>query len=371
VSALTRRQALGAIGAAGALAGLPRLALAGPMRPRLVALTLQGGLDGLAALPPHGDPHYAATRGPLALQRGCGEARLVDLDGFFGLHPALAPLRAFYERGECLALPAVATSNRDRSHAAAQAALRRGAAGCGTGDWVQRAYSAADRPAEEACADETAAGRADLVADLCLGAGLIDPSLLAAAAAPVHGPSDPVAAALGAEIEAFRKAARRIGERLADPAAPPILRLVMAGFDTHAGQGAADGRLAAALAGLADGLGDLARACGAAWRDTIVMVVTEFGRSAAPNRLGGTDHGTAGAMVLVGGAVAGGRVLGTWPGLASEALLDGRDLAPTTEFRAVAKGLLRDHVRLPEAFLSEVVFPGSDGIAPLGGLVRA
>jgi uncharacterized protein (DUF1501 family) len=375
MTTLTRREALGALAAAGA-AGLswPGLARAQARRPRLVVLVLSGGLDGLAALPPHGDPHYETVRGALALRRGRGETRLLDLDGFFGLHPALAPLRPFYARGECLAVPAVATSNRERSHAAAQAALRQGAAGCGAGDWTVRALAGSAGAAPlDLCGERPSSGRADLIADLSLASPVVDRSFFVGATAMSgagRAPADPVEAALAHEIGAFREAARRTGEHLAGPEAPAVARLTMAGFDTHVAQGAADGRLATALAGLAEGLGDLACACGAAWRDTVVMVVTEFGRTASANRLGGTDHGTAGTLLLLGGAVAGGRVLPAWPGLAPEALLDGRDLAPATEFRAIAKGILQDHLGLPAAFVRDVVFPGSSGISPLPGLVR-
>jgi uncharacterized protein (DUF1501 family) len=375
MTTLTRREALGALAAAGvARLSWPGLACAQARQPRLVVLALNGGLDGLAALPPHGDPCYEAVRGALALRRGSGKARLVDLDGFFGLHPALAPLRPFYDRGECLAVPAVATSNREQSHAAAQAALRRGTAGCGAGDWAVRALGLAAAAPLDMCGEQAFSGRGDLIADLCLATPVVDRSLFVGTttmAGAGRAPADPIDAALALEIGAFREAARRTGERLAGPETPLIAHLTMGGFDTHVAQGGADGRLATTLAGLAEGLGDFAEACGAAWRDTVVMVVTEFGRAVAANRFGGTDHGTAGTLFLLGGAVAGGRVLGAWPGLAPEALLDGRDLAPATDFRAVAKGLLQDHLGLPPAFVRDVVFPGSGGIEPLPGLVRA
>jgi uncharacterized protein (DUF1501 family) len=371
---LTRRDALGALGAVGATAALPRFAVAAPPRPspRLVVVELAGGLDGLAALPPHGDPDYAAARGALALRRGCADASVVDLDGFFGLHPALAPLRTFYDRGECIAVPAVATAGRQRSHAAARAALRDGAPGGAGGDWAYRALAGRIDAAtlDVWCRPgPTPGAEADLMADLCLSGPVLDPSLFAAVAGPGAG-RDPLLEARTRAVGDFRTVARRTGEALAAADGPPIVRLSMTGFDTHVAQGAADGRLAEVLAGLADGLTALAEACGPAWRRTVVMVVTEFGRSVGPNRLGGTDHGTAGTAFLLGGAVAGGRIAGPWPGLSLGALLDGRDLAPTTDLRAIVKAALGEHLGLSDASLHDVVLPGSAGIAPLPGLIR-
>src|SRR5450432_4402205 len=109
---------------------------------------------------------------------------------------------------------------------------------------------------------------------------------------------------------------------------------------------------------------------GAAWRDTAVMIVTEFGRTAAVNGTRGTDHGTAAAAFLLGGAVAGGRVIADWPGLSSRALYQGRDLAPTLDLRCVFKGILQEHLGVPQRALDESVFPDSNAAKPLRGLIR-
>jgi len=105
------------------------------------------------------------------------------------------------------------------------------------------------------------------------------------------------------------------------------------------------------------------------WRDTTVLIVTEFGRTAATNGTRGTDHGTGAAAFLLGGAVAGGRVIADWPGLASRALYEGRDLRPTTDLRSVLKGVLSDHLHVPSAALESTVFPDSKSARALPGLV--
>ena len=135
------------------------------------------------------------------------------------------------------------------------------------------------------------------------------------------------------------------------------------GWDTHADQAR---RLGLLLPALADGVEALARGLGPAWRSTAVLCVTEFGRTAAANGTGGTDHGTGAAAFALGGAIAGGRVLGEWPGLRRAALYEGRDLRPTLDLRAVFAGLLRDHLRLPEAAVDAAL----PGVRPLDGLVR-
>ena len=147
--------------------------------------------------------------------------------------------------------------------------------------------------------------------------------------------------------------------------------LELGGWDTHSAQGATGGRLAAPLAQLAEGLTEFAAASGPAWSDTAIVVATEFGRTVAANGTGGTDHGTGGVAFLLGGAVAGGRVAGTWPGLSANALFEGRDLAPTTDLRSVFKGLLGGHLGLPADALERVIFPNSREAPPLSGMLRA
>jgi uncharacterized protein (DUF1501 family) len=150
---------------------------------------------------------------------------------------------------------------------------------------------------------------------------------------------------------------------------PRIAALDMGGWDTHVNQGAETGRLAQNLGGLAAGLDALAKALGPVWRDTVVLAVTEFGRTVAANGNNGTDHGTASALLIMGGAVKGGRVAGDWPGL--DRLEDNRDLRVATDTRAVIKGILRDHLGLDAAGLERKVFPDAPGLRPMDGLIRS
>jgi uncharacterized protein (DUF1501 family) len=152
---------------------------------------------------------------------------------------------------------------------------------------------------------------------------------------------------------------------------PEIAVIEATGWDTHANQGSAKGLLAQRLGSLDGALRTLADGLGPLWGQTAVLVVTEFGRTAAVNGTRGTDHGTGGCAFLVGGAVRGGRVVTDWPGLARSTLLDGRDLRPTTDLRSVFKGVLGDHMLVPNESLTTHVFPNSSGARPLQGLIRA
>jgi len=143
------------------------------------------------------------------------------------------------------------------------------------------------------------------------------------------------------------------------------------GWDTHANQGLMTGRLATALGGLAEGMVALKRGLGPAWSETVVAVVTEFGRTAAPNGTGGTDHGTGTIALFAGGRVVGGRVIAAWPGLASDKLYQGRDLAPTTDLRGSLKAALAAQFGIDPATLASRVFPDSAGIEPKDGLIAS
>lgn len=155
------------------------------------------------------------------------------------------------------------------------------------------------------------------------------------------------------------------GTFLAATDGPRVAVLDTSGWDTHANQGAANGQLANRLRNLDAGIAALKTALGDAWASTIVAVATEFGRTVAINGTRGTDHGTASCAFLCGGAVEGGRVIADWPGLASGALQDGRDLRPTTDLRAVFKGILRDHLGVAERELDGNVFPDSASSRPV------
>jgi uncharacterized protein (DUF1501 family) len=393
---IARRHALGLM--AGTAAALPfggvRIALAAMAGDkRLVVVILRGALDGLAAVPPYADPDYRSVRGALAFKD-----ELLDLDGKFGLHPALAALHEMYRARELLAVHAVATPYRSRSHFDAQDLLENGTAEArGARDgWLNRAIllmGAGDRrlglavgetvplllrgpaPVSAWAPQQLPAVDADFLAQLATlyrGDPLLGPAIREGVAAQRMNDSvlgEDGKMAPGGPRVMLKTAAGAVGKLLADKAGPRVAVLEVGGWDTHANQGLRDGRLAGNLAMLDEGLGALKTSLGPAWRDTAVLVVTEFGRTAAPNGTNGTDHGTGGIAFLAGGAVAGGRVVTRWPGLAR--LFEGRDLAPTTDLRAVAKGVLGEHLGLDPAAVDRVVFPNSGDIAALRGLARA
>jgi uncharacterized protein (DUF1501 family) len=191
-------------------------------------------------------------------------------------------------------------------------------------------------------------------------------------------PSDATMADDGAALTApgiagvrayFAEAAGTAARFLAKPDGPRVGAVGFVGWDTHINEGAAAGQLANLLGALDGALAAVETNMGDAWRETVVAVVTEFGRTARINGTNGTDHGTGTVAFLTGGALRGGRVVADWPGLKAAQLYEDRDLKPTTDLRAVLKGLLRDHLRVEERALASSVFPDSAGVAPTSGLV--
>ncbi len=403
----TRRAVLGAAGALFAWSFVPRFAhAAGGRDARFVTIVLRGALDGLSAVAPVGDPDYAALRESIALQTG-GTDPALPLDGFFALHPAMPNFARLYKAGQALVVHAVATGYRERSHFDGQDVLESGQPGPGrveTG-WLNRLALAL--PAGERVSPGAAGAR-------LLGVGAVAPLVvrgrapvlgwapptvpragedLAARLLDLYGQRDPqLAAALAAGLDTERLARREgmAGERLAGGPADPrgmnqiaegaarliaaddgprIAALAFEGWDTHANEGGAKGQLANRLGGLDNALASFERILGPRWKDTAIMVVTEFGRTARINGTVGTDHGTGTAAFLAGGAVKGGRVVADWPGLKESQLFEARDLKPTADLRAVAKGVLADLFGVSAPVLAADIFPDSAGILPMRGLV--
>jgi uncharacterized protein (DUF1501 family) len=168
---------------------------------------------------------------------------------------------------------------------------------------------------------------------------------------------------------AMRLVARGAAKLMAADDGPRIAALAFDGWDTHANEGGPVGRLAQLLGGLDGALAEFETGLGPRWRDTVIVVATEFGRTARINGTQGTDHGTGTIALLAGGAVKGGRVIADWPGLKPANLYQGRDLAPTTDLRAVMKGVLKDQFGIAERVLAESVFPDSAAVRPMQGLV--
>ncbi len=169
----------------------------------------------------------------------------------------------------------------------------------------------------------------------------------------------------------MRKAARAPARLMAADDGPRIGALAFDGWDTHANEGGATGRLAQLLGGLDGAFAAFESELGPRWKDTVVVAITEFGRTARINGTVGTDHGTATVAFLAGGALAGGRVIADWPGLKTADLYERRDLKPTTDLRAVLKGVLADHLGLSSEVLARSVFPDTLGVAPMKGLIAA
>lgn len=380
---LDRRRLLHGLLAGGALALAPTIALARIAgEQRLVVVILRGGMDGLSAVPAYGDPDFAALRGPLAIAAPGAVDGALALDGRFGLHPSLAPLHAMWSAGELQVFHAVATPYRERSHFDAQNVLETGGSGpSGTGTgWLNRtlgllggaglglAVSPAaplmmagptqvatwvqgqDRPPSDELLDAIDRLYAD---DEAFHAALASARATEDLVAEAQATAGMHARGMGRLAPAFKG----LAALLADPRGPRIATVEVTGWDTHSAQGATKGRLATLLGQLADGLATLRDDLGPVWKDTVVVAATEFGRTAAPNGTGGTDHGTAGAAFVLGGALAGARVVADWPGLARGRLYQGRDLAPTADLRGIFGTILRDHLAVPERDIRGRVFP--------------
>ncbi len=410
VHAATRRELLMASGVLFAWAYLPKDARAEGRDPRLLVIVLRGALDGLAAVAPVGDRHWEALRGDKILRRD-GPTPGLPLDDFFVLNPAMPNLHRLYGAGEAAIVHAVASPYRERSHFDGQDVLESGLVAPGTSDsgWLNRALGTlapgervepgnrkafaigpvtplvARGPAPvlswtpprlEPAADDTVMRLLDLYrhSDAPLARALeerIGLAAIARAGGMETGPGKTPAAGAAQVRAYFAESAGSAAKFMARPDGPRVGALAFDGWDTHANEGAVNGRLAALLGALDGAFAAVETGMGPAWRDTVVAVVTEFGRTARINGTDGTDHGTATVAFLAGGAVKGGRVIADWPGLRDTDLYQNRDLKPTTDLRAVLKGVLRDHLRVPDTALAATVFPESTAVRATPGLVAS
>ena len=381
----SRRQFLWvAAGGAGIFVAGPQLAFAqGATRRRFVFVIQRGAADGLNTVIPYDDPAYARLRGELAI----APSDALRLDGSFALHPALAETARLYAAGQAMFVHAVASPYRDRSHFDGQNVLETG----GTAPyeikdgWMNRLVGMLPRGGREAIAFAPTVpmalrGPADVTSyapsvlpqasdDLALRVEQLyaaDPQLHAlwSAAMDARGMAgsenrqrqDP--AALGKMAASF----------LSQPQGPRIAMIETGGWDTHSAQNA---RLALQLRGLDVMVAALQAGLGPLWNDTVVLVATEFGRTAAANGTGGTDHGTGSSAMLLGGAVQGGRVLADWPGLASGALYEGRDLRPTTSLDAVIGQVAGECFGVDPQRVGRTLFPQLHDARPMPRLLRS
>ncbi|MFA3918976.1 DUF1501 domain-containing protein [Ruegeria hyattellae] len=380
---LTRSTLVGCSAAASPL--LTRVSFAAaPWDTRLVVIILRGGMDALDVVRPHGDPDYAGARKRLLRP----EDPVIDLDGFYALHPALQPLLPLWRAGELGAVQAVATPYRDkRSHFDGQDLLEAGSMGLGdvAGGWLNRAMGQV--PGVSARTG-FALGHGEmklLAGDTSVTDWYPDTALLLSPQAALlaeqmmaedplfHGAYAQAMALMGdgqegeAGADGPAKGHRsRVSEHvnIANYAAEQLrgeARVVgfsLNGWDTHRAQTKG---LTRALKRLSQTILTLKRELGApVWGKTVVLAMTEFGRTVRQNGTGGTDHGTGGALLFAGGAVRGGQVLGDWPGLQESALLDRRDLMPTADLRAYVAGVLQGVAGLDRSTLERTVFPGLD-----------
>jgi uncharacterized protein (DUF1501 family) len=400
MSMLTRRKLLQQAGLGLVATGLPGLSLANTdTDARFVLVILRGALDGLATVPPYGDGNYTSQRGELALGKPGDENGILRLDGLFGLHPALRKTHEFYGLRQASVIHAVASPYRSRSHFDGQDVLETGAAGVGRArnGWLNRSIAsqaAASRdPAAIALAqntplvlrgnspvtswapsrlpdasDDTIHRIQDLYADDEFFAARLSQALETQKMAGVIEGTD--GRRRYNEVQQWKTAAEAAARFLTAADGPGIAVLEAGGWDTHANQGAESGYLASRLGALDEAIAALASGLGEAWERTVVAVVTEFGRTVAVNGTRGTDHGTAAAALLLGGAVDGGRVVADWPGLGAGDLYESRDLYPTTDLRSVFKAILQSHLGVPESHVEETVFPDSRQAKPLDGLMR-
>ncbi|HEY7470737.1 MAG TPA: DUF1501 domain-containing protein [Gemmatimonadota bacterium] len=399
----------------------------------LICIFQRGAVDGLAMVPPFGDAAYSAARRTIAIPPPGRAGGALDLDGFYGLHPALDPLAPLYRSGEIAIVHACGSPHPTRSHFEAQDYMETAAPGERDvrDGWLNRALAAtpcachagrtladgaahaADHAAGQAALAESAPLRGIAVGgelplalrgavptlaipDLeqfgigaAAGGGALrargsrdrspDPSAEAALAELYRGEEGLIAGAAEESFDAVERLRRADPLRYASapgvtyPAGPfgrslrQIAQLVKAdvglevafadvgGWDTHQAQGGSEGQLAARLAQLGQGLRALHDDLGDRMADVVVLTMSEFGRTVAENGTGGTDHGHGTCMLALGGPVSGGRVLGAWPGLDTDALHERRDLAITTDFRDVFAEIVVRHL---QAERPDRVFPG-------------
>ena len=350
---------------------------------RFVFIIQRGAADGLGTLAPMGDPAFAGQRGVLAADF----ASAPRLDAMFALHPAMANVAGLYAAKEALFFHAVASPYRDRSHFDGQNVLETG----GTSayqlkdGWLNRMLALL--PPAEAKAIAVAAtipmalrGRVEVAS--YAPAALPDASDDLMARVSSLYQNDPQLHAAWEQATATRMltsdmtadngrnaaATGALAAKLLSPAdGARIAMIETGGWDTHAQQ---RGRLANQLKGLDGMIGALKAGLGADWANTMVLVATEFGRTVKVNGTGGTDHGTGSMAMLLGGAVAGGRVVCDWPGLGDDRLFEGRDLQPTTGLDTVIASSVAGHFGLAPPAASAALFPETKGGKFIGGLAR-
>ncbi len=405
----SRRELIAASGILFAWPFMPRVARAEGRDPRLMVVVLRGALDGLALAAPVGDPDWIKLRGDKALTLE-GKTPGLPLDGFFALNPAMPNLHRLYKANQALVVHATCTPYRDRSHFDGQDVLESGFAkpAMAASGWLNRAFAAIEPEAR--INRKGALGVGPVVPLVVRGPAPVlswTPQRIAPASEDtlmrlidLYQHSDPALArvlqgrlglmhlATAGNMEAltpaqreqlaglaavrayFAEAAGTAAKFMARAEGPRVGAIAFNGWDTHIDEGAVGGRLGNLLGALDGAIAAIETGMGPAWNETVVMLVTEFGRTAHINGDNGTDHGTGTIALLAGGALKGGRVIADWPGLKESDLFEKRDLKATTDLRGVLKGVLKDHLRIEDKALAAAIFPDSGGGRADGGLVR-
>tara|TARA_B100000315_G_scaffold258307_2_gene309964 strand:- start:1590 stop:2783 length:1194 start_codon:yes stop_codon:yes gene_type:complete len=393
---ISRRDLLKTAGSASVLASAsPGLVFAAaPTNKRFVTIILRGGMDALTAVAPYADPNYARLRSFLSLGKPGETNGAIDLNGYFGLDPRLTALAPLYKKGELAILHAATTNYRGRSHFDGQNVLENGTPkpyGVDSG-WLNRSLALMN-------AGEQRIGLSVGHAVPLMMRGKTDVQTWAPSALPkAEGDfldrlmrvyeSDPVfehalkqamkSAALSAGVTdgmgkvnarstSLKIMAEAAGKLLTKSNGPRVAVIESGGWDTHAGQHLL---LTNKLKELNEGLEALQQHLGEAWRETVIVVVSEFGRTVAANGTRGTDHGTGGLAFILGGSVKGGQIIGKWPGLDEKHQFQGRDLAPVNDYRSLFKTVLHEHLGLDEGKIEDAIFPDSRTAQMFSGLIR-
>lgn len=394
-AAVSRRQFLSGAAMFGAAVTIcPGLVLAQARTDeRLVVIILRGGMDGLAAVAPYGDPSYASTRNGLALNSDT----ILKMDQRFAFHPSLAALHKMYQNKEVAVIHAAASPYRERSHFDGQNILELGSTtpyALHSG-WLNRTIGAINArdsslaislgttaptiirgtaPYQSWSPNSIAKVNDDFMSLLKMSyaqdkrfSDALNQGLMARESTSDAVPKDEKMNTK--QGQSFPILAEKAGQFLAKETGPRLATLEMGGWDTHIQQGTEGGRLSENLEVLNRGIEALKSSLGPAWSKTTIVAMTEFGRTAHMNGNRGTDHGTASVVLLMGGRVQGG-IYGDWPGLADANLYQNRDLMPTTDIRSIMKGVLNNLYGLSPATLDNDIYPGSGNARSMTGLIR-
>lgn len=375
---------------------------------KLIVVMLRGAVDGLNVVAPYGDPEYARLRPTIGLAAPGQENGALDLDGYFGLHPALAPLQTLWNEKKLAFVHASGSPDPTRSHFDAQDYMESGTPGKkSTQDgWLNRMLTALPGPTSPTRAisigplmPRILAGRASATnlpaGDASGKANLLDKPQVGNAFDQLYqnnekfgrtyqDAKDAHKEVMGASLEnemqmanngaplpnGFPKDAARLAKLMRSDINIQLAFVALGGWDTHANQGSGTGQLANRLAPLGQGLATLAQQLGPVFQDTSIVVMSEFGRTARQNGNAGTDHGHGNVMWLLGGDIAGGKVYGDWQGLSGNGLHEGRDLPVTTDFRAVLAQIAERHLYLSDKQLGQL-FPNGPSFGSNINFMRA